>query len=206
MPYRSPATLSLLLGHHLKAGKIGDSKSSRHCDVRSVTTTAHDNAADAGVVMTSVYCVPPTVEKHFGPAAEIHGIDIDRNPDVAEVAGAVARWNVHAPAERNGEMREVAAYTNAFVHGIGGAAGGACIRITESDFSMHEIANRLHPLRATGHLPELRPGEVGELVAIAIPALKKEQQHIVRKIGYRRHLCMRQRFIRLARVVNDEAI
>jgi hypothetical protein len=32
-----------------------------------------------------------------------------RNADVAEIAGAVARWNVHAAAERDGEMRIVAA-------------------------------------------------------------------------------------------------
>jgi hypothetical protein len=75
-------TLNLLLGHHLKAREIGDAKSRRHRDVRSVTTASHDNAADAGVVVTRVYRVPTAIEKDFGPRAEIHGIDIDRNADV----------------------------------------------------------------------------------------------------------------------------
>src|ERR1700722_18107661 len=142
------AGLNLLLGHHLKARKVGDPEGSRYCDVRGVTTAAHDNAADAGMVVTRIYGVPTAIEKDFGPAAEIHGIGIDRNADVAEIAGAIARGNVHAPAERDGEVREVAAYTNAFVHGIARAAGGTRIGITEPDLCVHEIANRLHALAA----------------------------------------------------------
>jgi hypothetical protein len=78
-------TLNLLLGHHLKAREIGDAKGSRHRDVRGITTAAHDNAADAGMVVTRVYRVPTAIEKDFGPSAAIHGIDIDRNTDVAEI-------------------------------------------------------------------------------------------------------------------------
>jgi hypothetical protein len=69
-------------------------------------------------------------------------------------------------------MGEVAAYTNAFMQGIAGAAGGARIRVTEADLRVHEIANRLHPLAAAQSHPEIRPGEISELVAVAIPALK----------------------------------
>ena len=85
-------------------------------------------------------------EKDLEPGAEIHGIGINRNADVAEIAGAIARGNVHAAAERYGEMREVAAHANPFVHGIAGAAGGARIRIAEPDLGVHEIADRLHAL------------------------------------------------------------
>jgi hypothetical protein len=75
-------------------------------------------------VVARVYGVPTAIEKDFGPGAEIHGIGINRNADVAEIAGAITRGNVHAPAERYGEMREVAAYTNALMQGSAGAAGG----------------------------------------------------------------------------------
>src|ERR1700722_5694412 len=85
------AGLNLLLGHHLKARKVGDPEGSRYCDVRGVTTAAHDNAADAGMVVTRIYGVPTAIEKDFGPAAEIHGIGIDRNADVAKIAGAIPR-------------------------------------------------------------------------------------------------------------------
>jgi hypothetical protein len=124
------------------------------------------------MVVTRVYRVPTAIEKDFGPGAEIHGIGINRNADVAELAGAIPRGNVHAPAERYGEMREVAAYANAFVHGIARAAGGARIRITEADLRVHEIANRLHTLAAAQYHPEMRPGEISEFVAVAIPALE----------------------------------
>ena len=162
----------LLLGYHLKSHKLGDPKGGRYRDVRSVTTAAHDNTADAGMVVPRVNGVPTTIEKDFGPAAEIHGIGINRNADVAEVASAISRGNIHAPTERDGEMREVAAYTDAFVHGIARAAGGARIGITESDLCVHEIANGLHTFAAPGHHPEIRPGEISELVAVAIPALE----------------------------------
>ena len=118
------ASLNLLLGYHLKSRQLGDPKGGRHRDVRRVATPSHDNAPDAGMVVPRINGVPTAIEKDFGPAAEIHGIGIDRNADVAEIAGAIPCGNVHAPAERYGEMRKVAAYTNAFVHGIAGAAGG----------------------------------------------------------------------------------
>jgi hypothetical protein len=70
------------------------------------------------VVVTRIHCVPTSVQEGPKPGAEIHGIGINRNADVARMAGAVQRGNVHAPAESYGEMREVAAYTNPLVHGI----------------------------------------------------------------------------------------
>ena len=71
---------------------------------------------------------------------------------------------------------------------------------------MNEIADRLHDPRAAGQLSELRPSEIGELVAVAIPARNQEQQHVVGKIRDGRRPHIRRRFIRLARIVNDEAI
>src|ERR1700733_8575581 len=104
---RGISSTNLLLGHDLKARKLGDANGGRHRGVRGVTTASHDNAADAGMVVTRVYRVPTAIEKDFGPGAEIHGIGINRNADVAEIAGAIPRGNVHAAGERYGEMREV---------------------------------------------------------------------------------------------------
>jgi hypothetical protein len=132
------------LGDDFKARKLGDPKGGRYRDVRGVTTAAHDNAAYAGIVVARVYGIPTAIEKDFSPGAEIHGIGINRNADVAEIASAIPRGNIHAPADHDGEMREVAAYTDAFVHGIAGAAGGTRIGITEPYLCVHEIANRLH--------------------------------------------------------------
>jgi hypothetical protein len=101
------ALLNLLLGHHFKAREIGDAKGGRRRDVRSVTTASHDNAADAGMVVTGVFRVPAARQKDFEPGAEIHWINIDRNADVAEIPGAIAGGDVHATAESNGEVGEV---------------------------------------------------------------------------------------------------
>jgi hypothetical protein len=87
------------------------------------------------MVVARVYRVPTAIEKDFGPGAEIHGVGINRNADVAEIAGAIPRGNVHAPAERYGGMREVAAYANAFVHGIARGAGWARIWILKRIFA-----------------------------------------------------------------------
>src|SRR5208337_1412064 len=82
---------------------------------------------------------PAPTEKDLAPGAEIPGVDIGGNAYVAEIAGAIAGGNVHAAAERDREVREVAADADAFVHGIAGATGRARIRVTEADFSMNEI-------------------------------------------------------------------
>jgi hypothetical protein len=60
------------------------------------------------MVVARVYGVPTAIEKDFGPGAEIHRTDISRDADVAEIAGAIPCGNVHAPAERDREIREEA--------------------------------------------------------------------------------------------------
>ena len=90
-----------------------------------VATASHHNAADAGMVVARVHRVPAPVEKDLAPGAEIHGVDVDRNADVAEIAGAIAGGDVHAAAQRDGETGEVAADADALVHGIAGATGRA---------------------------------------------------------------------------------
>jgi len=187
------AMLSLLLGHHLKAHELSDTEGGRHRDIGCVAA------------MTRIHRVPTPSEKDLEPGAEIHRIDVDRNADVAEIAGAVAGGNVHAAAKRDGKMGEVAAHADAFVHGIAGATSWARVGMTKADLRMNEIADRLNT-QGAGQLSELRPGEIGELVAIAIAAREQEQQYFVGKVGDRRRPHVGGRFVRLARVLNDEAI
>src|SRR5271163_427994 len=119
------------------------------------------------MIVTRVHRVPTPIEEDLEPSAEIHRIDVDRNADVAEITGAIAGGNVHAAAECNREMGEVAADADAFAHGIAGATSWACVGIAEPDFRVNEIADRLHCPRAAWQLSEFRPGEIGEFVAIA---------------------------------------
>jgi hypothetical protein len=178
----------------------------RHGDVCGVTAASHDNSTYAGMVVARVHRIPAPSEKDLEPGAEIHWTNIDWNADVAEIAGAVAGRDVHAAAEGDGEMGEVAADADAFVHGIAGAASRARIRVAEADFGVDEIADRLHTPGAAGQPSELRPGEIGELVAVAIAARDQEQQHVVGKVRDRRRPHIGRCFVRLARVLNDEAV
>jgi hypothetical protein len=189
--------LNLLLGHHLKSHKVGDAEGGRHRDVGGVAAAPHNNAADPRMIVTRVHRVPAPREKDLEPCAEIHWINVDWNADVSEIAGAVAGRNVHAAAERDGEMGEVPADADAFVHGIAGATSWARVGITKADLRMNEIADRLHT-QGAGQLSELRPGEIGELVAIAIAAREQEQQRLVGK-GQRSASCSRRVVFRLAR-------
>ena len=61
----------------------------------------------------------------------------------------------------------------------------ARVGITEPNSRVNEIADRLHT-QGAGQLSELRPGEIGELVAIAIATCEQEQQRFVGKVGDRR--------------------
>jgi hypothetical protein len=49
------------------------------------------------------------IEKDLEPGAEIHRVDIDRDAHVAQIARAIACGDVHAAANRDGEMSKFAA-------------------------------------------------------------------------------------------------
>ena len=92
---------------------------------------------------SKVYQRPPRID--LEPGAEIHRRRIRRHADVAEIAGAVARRDVHAAAERDGEVREVAAHAAPLGEAARGAARGVGVLIVELDVRVDEIADRLHP-------------------------------------------------------------
>jgi len=67
----------------------------------------------ARLIVSRVERKPATAKKGFEPSVEIHRRRIGRNPDVAEVAVAIARRDIETSAQRNGDMSEVAAYADA---------------------------------------------------------------------------------------------
>ena len=71
---------------------------------------------------------------------------------------------------------------------------------------MHEIRDRLHAARSAGGGAKLRPGEIGELVGVAIAARDQKEQGVVGKGGDRGRPRLGRRLVGPARVVNDEAI
>src|SRR5206468_3776184 len=81
------------------------------------------HAADSRHVVARVECVPAPAKIGLEPAGEIHWAIGRWHADVPEIAGAIARRNVHAAAERDGEMRVVATHTLAFIEDLPGRHG-----------------------------------------------------------------------------------
>jgi hypothetical protein len=74
--------------------------------------------------------------------------------DISEIARAVACRNVHAAAQRDCKMREIAANTNTLFVALRCSSVASCMVIAESDAIMHVIAYGLHALPSGGDRPE----------------------------------------------------
>jgi hypothetical protein len=82
-------------------------------------------------------------------------------------------------------MGEVAAHADPLRKRFAGSAGWAGVGIAESQPLMDEIADGLHLGPAAPERAEMRPGEIGKKVALAVPAWPKERQHLGRQIRRR---------------------
>src|SRR5262249_53539027 len=136
--------LDYLVGvHHKALERIGTERGAdRH--VGGITPARHEDAADARRVVTGVEGVPATAEIDLEPGAEIHGIGIGDNSDIAEIAGAITRRDVHAAAKRDREMREVAADPAALKRHSRCGPGSGGVLIAEAHNRRNVIADRLY--------------------------------------------------------------
>ena len=62
---------------------------------------------------------------------------------------------------------------------LGGGAVIARMVIAELEMAVHIVADRLHLLPAALNAAEMRPGEIGELLRVAIAAAHQEQQRVI---------------------------
>ena len=99
-----------------------------------------------------------------------------RRSDIAQIAGAVARRNIHAAAEGDGEMRVVAADAGPFVESLRGAAGGAGVLVVEGNMVMNVIADCLHARVAWSRAAEELPGRLRQQIGLAIAAAQQEHE------------------------------
>ncbi len=93
--------------------KVLDSATSQASRPRAISTRPM-----RGRVVARIEGVPAVAEIGLEPAREIHRSVWRLGADVAQVAGAIARRYVHAAAERDRQVRVVAAYAEAFVVGL----------------------------------------------------------------------------------------
>src|SRR5262249_9539295 len=118
--------------------------------VGRVAALGNQHAANSRYVVARIKSVPMPAEISLEPGGEVHWAIRRRHADFAEVAGAIARRNVHAAAEGHGEMHVVATHALAFFEHLPGALGRARVLVAKGDVAMDEIANCLEPSPSQG--------------------------------------------------------
>ena len=131
--------------------------------------------------MAGIERVPAAAEIDFEPGAEIHRGILGRHADVAEIAGAVARRNVHAAAQRDGEVGEVPANAAPLVMGIPRRSGPARVLVTEPHAVVDVIADRLNQRPSLADFAESGPCETDQAIRLAITAAEQINQDVHRQ-------------------------
>src|ERR1035441_3322517 len=126
-------------------------------------------------IVARVERVPAAADPGLEPRGEIAHAERRWRSDIAQVAGAVSRWNIHAAAEGDGEMREVAADAGPFVESFRGTAGGAGVLVVEGDMVMNVIADCPHPRVPWNAAAEELPCRLRQQIGFTIAAAQQEQ-------------------------------
>ena len=83
--------------------------------VAGIAPPRDQHASDPRHVVAGIESVPPAADKDFEPCGKIPNGLGRRRPHIAQVSGAIARGNIHAAAERDGQVGVVAADPDALV-------------------------------------------------------------------------------------------
>src|ERR1700722_5917572 len=104
-------------------GEGGCAEAGGDGNVGGIATDGHEDAPVAWIVVTRIHIPPTAVEPHLVPGAEVAGCS-RRHANVADVSGDIARGDVHAARERDGEMLKVPADADALGEDVHGCLGG----------------------------------------------------------------------------------
>ena len=194
------------LGDNRKARELRRPECSGDSHVRSIAAARNDDAADPRAIVPGIETVPSSVEENLEPGTEIHWGGVRRYADVAEITGAVPRGYVDAATKGHGEMCKVAAHADAFFMALECRSVVPRMRIAELESVMDVIADRLHALPASCQMTEHGPGQVGELLRVAVAAAKKIDQSFIRKLIERTLRRVRDNLVRQTAVLDDEFV
>ena len=97
--------------------------------------------------MTSVKCPPAIAQIHLIPGAKVHGQD-KWHADVAQITRRIASRNVERATKSDGEVLEIAANAQPLGENVECSLRRARIRISEYDFTVYPIIDRLNSLQA----------------------------------------------------------
>src|SRR5438552_3812072 len=194
-----------LVGPYPEARQRVGTEGAADRDVGSVAAARDQDPADARSVVARVENVPMPAEERLEPGSEVHGAVWRRHPDIAQVAGAVACRDVHAPAEGNGQVRIVAADAGPVVKGFQRCPCHARVLIAEGDMSMDIVADGLNPAPSRWRLPEEIPRRLGKPIGFAVPASEQEGQRFLGQILHRNLLRLRRDQVGGSGIVHEGA-
>ena len=158
------------------------SETVRQRHVGSVAAIGDKDAADTRRIVAWIEDMPVPTEINFDPGGKIHCLIRRWQADVSDVAGAIARRNIEAAAERRGEMCKVAAHALALVIGLVRRPRRARILVAEIHDVVDVIADCLHTRPARRHIAEEAPGFVRQPIGLAIAAGEQELQRLGGKL------------------------
>ena len=156
-----------------------------------------------GTLFRGVERVPATVEPRVEPAGEVHRTVRRRHADVAEIARAVARRDVHAPAERDRKMGVVAADARSSPRRPPTPSWSAARAGSRTRCGVDEIADRLDATPAGRGVAEQLPGDRQQALGIAVAAPEQKDQRLLGQRLDRRLLRARRDDVRQSGVVDQ---
>src|SRR5580704_15243103 len=90
-----------LIGPNLETNERIGSEGRRDRYIERVAPPCDQHPSNPWDIVARVECVPASSEIRLEPGGKVHRTVWRRLSHVAEITGAVARWNVHASAECN---------------------------------------------------------------------------------------------------------
>ena len=156
-----------------------------HCyrHIPCVASAPDNDSPDSTTIMTSIEGVPAFSKVNLKPGAEIHWVGNWRDADISQVTGYIARGDIHASAERDRKVCEIAANSDPFAKCIEGCPGRTRLQIVKTEMVVYKIANGLDSTPSEGSVSKRLPGEIEQFaIHFAIPARQDEFE------GFDRHL------------------
>ena len=140
------------------------------------------NPPEPDAVIARIESEPAAAEIDLHPSCKVHRRIRRRDTDIAYIAGAIARRDIEAAAERDSEMREVPAHTAPLGIGFRSRTCRAGVFVAESEMVMHKIANGLNTRPAGRRIFEKPPGFVRQQVGLAITAAEQKLKCLRRQM------------------------
>src|SRR5471030_1283636 len=149
-----------LFANHIEFEQFGGAEGIADRNIGGIAASRHQHAAHSRNVVARIESLPGSADKRLEPRGEIHCRVGRRHTGVADIPRAIAGRNVHRAAQRDGQMREVAAYALTLVIRFPRGLGRPRVRVIEHNVVMHEVTDSLYSRASQWRIAERFPGEV----------------------------------------------